>query len=180
MNTLLSSNQKRASGLPVIEVLGNFQQEDSLILTDMAAESGEAERWMVSMPEDGQDTHEIRFLASEQEKNPTIYLIQNGEKVKAQTSDFGQYISFMAEGSDVTFAVSAGRSQSGLMKLAAILVGGAAALGLFLHHILSRKRRSRKDHLRSSRRRKQASGGKGKAEKPSGTGYDEDEWLDDF
>lgn len=180
VNTLLSSNQKRASGLPVIEVLGNFQQEDSLILTDMAAESGEAERWMVSMPEDGQDTHEIRFLASEQEKNPTIYLIQNGEKVKAQTSDFGQYISFMAEGSDVTFAVSAGRSQSGLMKLAAILVGGAAALGLFLHHILSRKRRSRKDHLRSSRRRKQASGGKGKAEKPSGTGYDEDEWLDDF
>lgn len=168
VNTLLVSGQTREGGLPVIEVYGNFRQDDSLILTEMAAQSGEKERWMVSIPDDGKDTHEIRFLAPDDVKHPQIYLIQDGKKKKAETGTFGKYITFDAEGSDVAFSLESSRSGSLTGVIGAGIVA-AGALLVLIHAVLKKKRNRRKENLRSSRRKNPG----------SGKGYEEDDWLDD-
>ena len=170
VNTLLVSQQERSAGQPVIEVYGNFRDGDALILTEMAAESGEKERWMVSVPDDGQEKHQIRFLASDDTKNPEIYLIQNGKKTKVQTDTLGKYITFDAEGSDVAFCVEEKGTPGGLAGKIGIAVVAAGAAAVLLHGILKKKRNRKKEKLRSRNRK----GGSGSADT-----FDENEWLDD-
>ena len=171
VNTLLVSQQERSAGQPVIEVYGNFRDGDALILTEMAAESGEKERWMVSVPDDGQEKHQIRFLASDDTKKPEIYLIQNGKKTKAQTDTLGKYITFDAEGSDVAFCVEEKGTPGGLAGKIGIAVVAAGAAAVLLHGILKKKRNRKKEKLRSRNRK---GGGSGSADT-----FDENEWLDD-
>lgn len=168
INTLLTSHVTRESGQSVIEVLGSFRQDDSLLITELAAESGEKERWQISIPDDGQTSHEIRFLASDAIKNPVLYIVQDGKKTKVETTSFGQYISFTAEGNDVTLAVTSEPFRLGLTGIAAIAVAGAAIIGLLLHRAMTKKRRRKQDRLRSKKRQKNAE-----------DAFDDNEWLDD-
>ena len=172
IDTLLVSRQTREGGQPVIEVYGNFHKGDSLILTEMSAESGEQERWMVSIPDDGKESHEIRFLAPEGVKNPKIYRIQNGKKTKAETGTFGKYITFDAEGSDVAFSVENERAGglTGLIAAGAVAAGAAIVL---IHAILKKKRKRRKDNLQSTKRKKES------RENQNGSDASEDDWLDE-
>ena len=169
INTLLVSHQERSVGQPVIEVYGNFRDEDALVLTQMTAESGEKERWMVSIPDDGQEKHQIRFLASDDTRNPEIYLIQNGKKTKAVTDTLGKYITFDAEGNDVAFCVEEKGVAGGIAGKIGIAVVMAGAAAVLLHGILKKKQNRKKAKLRS---RNQKGGG-------NGDNFDESEWLDD-
>lgn len=181
INTLLVSGEKRSIGQPTIEVAGSFRQEDSLVVTMMRAEGKEEERWMVSIPDDGETVHQIRYLASDSNPDPVIYVIQNGQKTRVQTGTLGRYVTFDAEGTSVTFAVERGSFLDSLPVLGGTIAAAVGAAAVILHGILKRKRRERENHLRSgSRRRGGHRTGKGpKGSRPAGRRFDESEWLDD-
>ncbi len=181
INTLLVSGEKRSVGQPTIEVAGSFRQEDSLVVTLMRTEGTEEERWMVSIPEDGETVHQIRYLASDTNPDPVIYLIQDGKKTKVQTGTLGKYVTFDAEGSSVTFAVERGSFLDSLPVLGGTLAAAAGAVAVILHGILKKKRRERESRLRSGgRRRGGHRTGKGsKGSRPAGRYFDASEWLDD-
>ncbi len=157
VNTLLVSGEKRSTGQPAIEVVGNFRQEDSLIITKLRPEGSEEERWMVSIPEDADTSHQIRYLAPDDRSDVVIYLIQDGKRTKVSTGTFGKYLTFDAEGSEVTFAVEEKGLLAGigLPMLLGTLAAAAAAAAVLLHGILKRKRRQqrRNRRKRSERRR---------------------------
>lgn len=169
VNTLLVSQQTRSSGQPVIEVYGNFRSEDSLLLTEMSPENGELERWMVSVPDDGQEKHQIRYLAPEDAGDVEICLIRDGKKTKAETAPFGKYMTFDAEGSDVAFCVEKEGIPGGIAGKIGILLAAAGALAVLLHGIMKKKRNRKKEKLRS---RNRGNGG-------SGDSYEDDDWLDE-
>ena len=168
VNTLLVSQQTRSSGQPVIEVYGNFRSEDSLLLTEMPPKNGELERWMVSVPDDGQEKHQIRYLAPEDAGDVEIYLIRDGKKTRAETDSFGKYMTFDAEGSDVAFCVEKEGIPGGIAGKIGILLAAAGALAVLLHGIMKKKRNRKKEKLRS---RNRGNGG-------SGDSYEDDDWLD--
>ena len=181
INTLLVSGEKRSIGQPTIEVAGSFRQEDSLVVTMMRAEGKEEERWMVSIPDDGETVHQIRYLASDANPDPVIYLIQDGKKTRVQTETLGRYVTFDAEGTSVTFAVEMGSFLDSLPVLGGTIAAAAGAAAVILHGILKRKRRERESHLRSGSRRRggHRTGKSRKGSRPAGRRFDESEWLDD-
>ncbi len=148
VNTLLTSGQKRAKGMPTIEVEGNFNIGESLILTELAAESGERDRWMVTIPDDGQKEHEIRFMVPSDldSKDAQIYLIQDGKKKRVETGKNGKYLTFTAEGNDVAFVVEGGGSLKDLLLKVGIGAGAAAAAGGVGLVSLQRARRKKRRH----------------------------------
>ncbi len=167
VNTLLVSSQMRSAGQPAIEVYGDFRQGDELSVASMQTEGSEKERWMITIPDDGVTTHQIRYLAADTMKNPVIYLVQDGKKTKVTTGTNGQYLTFDAEGTNVIVAVEDGGVFSLLQLAACGAVLAAAALGIVIHRILMKKRRE----LRSSKRKER--------ERGRSDGYEDDEWLDD-
>ncbi len=154
--TLLTSGQKRAEGKPVIEVLGNFQAGDTLILTEMAPRMGERERWMVSFPEDGQEEHEIRYLVPEdlERDDPIIYIIGKGKARRAKTENNGAYLTFTAKGADVAFRVAGGKEQKDFLKIAAY--GGAALAAGTVVLLAFRKKDHRKKKRKNKKNREEA------------------------
>lgn len=206
INTLLVSGEKRSSGKSTIEVEGSFWQDDTLVVTLMRPEEGEEERWMVSVPEDGADTHQIRFLPADTASHPVIYLIRDGKKTKVETESFGQYLTFEAEGTEVTFCVENGGLTDRLPLLIGTMAAAAAAILVLVHGALKRRRRDKEQHLRSGRRKngslasdgrrsdkdrsdeaasgRRSAGGRntGRSRKknpPQKARFDESEWLDD-
>ncbi|MDO5545057.1 MAG: hypothetical protein Q4F81_04425 [Eubacteriales bacterium] len=142
--TSLESDTERSDGKPVLFVQGQFKAGDTL-----RAEPGDAafpeelgqvlEQWHLDIPADGLQTHNIRYLPSQE--RVTLYLLKNGVWEQADTEEMGSYLRFDAEGAEVEFAaVAQSSSRSRWVPPAAVLAGLAVLVGLIL---LGRKLKKR-------------------------------------
>ncbi len=109
---ILESKEKREGPLAVVLVEGNFVEEDFLTIAENQGE-GELspenedflEAWSVTIPDDGNPTHTIRFIPAERRRDLLIYVLENGEWAKANVKWDGKYMVFKAGGNGVTFAL---------------------------------------------------------------------------
>ncbi len=113
--TVLQSETLRENNRPIILVEGDFSGEDSVILetaeitSEMQSELQMAgkvmESWNISFSDDGQKRHSIRFLPAENMENAKLYLKENGEWNRLETTEIGSYTVFQAVGNEVELAV---------------------------------------------------------------------------
>ena len=104
--TVLESTEKRNEVLPIVLVEGKFTEEDSLILTKYQVSSddeGMMEQWNIAIPDDGQDTHIIRYYPPEDKKNVGLYIFSDGTWKRADARWDGKYLVFAGEGSNILF-----------------------------------------------------------------------------
>ena len=104
--TVLESTEKRNEVLPIVLVEGKFTEEDSLILTKYRVSSddeGMMEQWNIAIPDDGQDTHIIRYYPPEDKKNVGLYIFSDGTWKRADARWDGKYLVFAGEGSNILF-----------------------------------------------------------------------------
>ena len=142
--TTLASSQER-KGRPVILAQGNFEEDDSLSAeksNNMNVSGTVAERWSIELPDDGADTHTVRWLVPDDfdGEKLAVYVDTGSGQNKADTELNGSYLCFDMTGSgDFTVTQSAG-SKTLAIAVAAVLcaLAAAAAAG-----ISARKRKKR-------------------------------------
>jgi methyl-accepting chemotaxis protein len=136
--TTLASEAAREDARPIFYLDGLFQDGDVFSVqagpTDQSTPEGIpagsfrkrtlAEHWQLSIPEDGQTTHTLRFLPAEEDVEVWIRTSDGWSQVKTQA--VGRYLTFAAEGDNLEIAVCT-RSVSGWVW---ILVGTAAVAAL--------------------------------------------------
>lgn len=103
----LESEAKREDNRPVFLVEGLFSDGDILSAdpcqgqTDipLPQRAGTVlERWRLDIPEDGQPTHSVRYLASDEAgENLSVYVLMDGEWRALKTEPFGSYLTFEAD-----------------------------------------------------------------------------------
>lgn len=126
--TTLASARTRDGGLSVILVDGLFTTHSSLEVTEMKTEdrfNGEQvlEKWTVSVTDDGQASHTVRYLApGKKTSGINIYLLRDGSWEKAEYTVLGSYLLFTMDGTEATFMVTSSENH-----MAAIVLGVLSA-----------------------------------------------------
>lgn len=112
--TTLASTQTRSNRQSVILVDGMFKQEDMLNVEGDASDNANTEvtpdhpteRWTVEIPDDGNESHQMRYQAPEgRTEDVEIYVRKNGTWVQADTELMGIYHLFTVEGTEAEIAV---------------------------------------------------------------------------
>ncbi len=141
-------SQQNRDGKPDLFAVGQFRSGDELTCETLDAPvqsecSGALETWQLSLPEDGLDSHEIRYLPPEDAPSRlTVYVRQeDGSWAKVSHSTFGSYLTFQLEGSEGAFCVVAAAASYWLF---AAIAAAAVLLLLLLVVVLVKKRRRRK------------------------------------
>ena len=140
--TLLPADRQR-DHVTILFAEGNFQQDDTMHIASEETAADEAERWSVTLPDDGSTSHTFRYLAPDGAANVPLYLVdtKTGKRTALETGTMGEYLTFTAAGTSFTF--SCGKAAGiGLSKKTAAAAGGAALLVLLL--LLLRRRRKKK------------------------------------
>mgnify|MGYP004659795027 FL=1 len=132
----LSSNRKRG-GHSVLLVQGKFREGDALLANETEAAMDDAvEAWSLQIPDDGQESHAVRWLIPDKEKHYTAYT-DNGTGVeKADCQVNGSYLCFTMDGSGTVTIVSA--SQLSWWIWAA---GGGAVIAAAVVVLLARRKK---------------------------------------
>ncbi len=159
INTLLSSDKTRKSGPAVAEAAGRFKEKDFLGLKKLKAQAGETERWQMTIPDDGEETHEVRYLTPDESTDATVYVIRDGRKTKVKTGEFGKYLTFQidkksdilteggtaeAESYTVIFAVKESSSMGRIVRNIVIIAVVAAAGAFVIIRGIRKKKRNKK------------------------------------
>ena len=119
--TTLASEQMRPNNQSAILVDGMFKQEDTLNVEGSASNSAAfegsggkvelspenpTEHWTIDIPDDGDESHQIRYQAPEGEtEGVTIYVRQDGGWIQTDTELMGIYHLFTVEGTEAEIAV---------------------------------------------------------------------------
>ena len=111
--TTLASAQTRENGQSILLADGMFKQEAELVIADAgnAAEKTTPEDvtecWHITIPEDGNEQHQIRYQAPQGEtEGVSVYRKQNdGTWLQMDTELMGIYHLFTVEGTEADFAV---------------------------------------------------------------------------
>lgn len=155
INTLLSSKQTRKSGLAILEAAGKFNQKDQLDLKKVQPQKGEKERWIVTIPNDRESSHEMRYLPADDSSDVEIYVIQDGKKEKAKTEQNGKYTIFHiknvdssgnAGSMDAAFAVEEINETGRVIVIAVCVAAAAAVVSLLLIQRHRRKKKKQEGH----------------------------------
>lgn len=114
--TALETEEKRNGSMALAVVEGAFTEEDILGLEEYKKDYDApnknkviAEVWALTIPEDGSNTHVVRYLPPEEETGIDIYVLDDGGWSKVETEEDGKYLTFMAEKEEVVFLVMARR-----------------------------------------------------------------------
>lgn len=144
ITTLIPGDQTRANGITFLYADGQFHEDDTLHLTKLTdTVDGETERWQVEVPDDGQESHQFRYLATDSStENTKLYLVNEdtGERTQLSTDTMGDYLTFTVEGS--SFILSAETESAG--SYTPVIIGAAAAAGAVLLVLLLVKKRKKK------------------------------------
>ena len=167
--TLLSSPETRSGGLPAVLVEGSFRKADSIQCMQEPPVNDAVDRWNIEIPDDGQTSHVIRYLPSDENMKPediTIRLVGAAtadtdtatHTAVTGTSTFGKYLTFTAEGDNVTFEVLwhrrsiADRIRPYLPAAAAAgAAAGAAALAARIAYVRRKRRHRHHPHHESGK-----------------------------
>lgn len=142
--TALPSQQQREKKA-LLFVQGQFQEGDALDVTagTSPCDLSPVEQWKVTIPADGQQTHTLRYLPSQEDVQ--IYLLRSGSWTAVPEKEMGAYLSFCADGPEVEFAVVPQDPPSPWLWVAgAVLALGILALALMAWK--KRRERGRKFH----------------------------------
>lgn len=155
--TTLAGSFLRENNQSSILVDGMFAQEDEITveklgtadvqvsLSDAQEPEELTECWQIEIPDDGGESHQIRYQAPRgQTEGVEIYVQDTGASgwKKAETELMGIYFLFPAEGNSVKIAVSV--TQKGIMDYIAFIIAGAVALILLIVLIVHKKRKKRR------------------------------------
>lgn len=131
-NTALRSEQTRNNGRAVFYVEGAFGTNDKLSATLQPTLSsgfelhfGEeaSEQWMLTIPDDGQKEHTVRFLTPDGETSGhRVYLKVDGKWQKAKIEPLGSYITFTTQGTEIEIAVVSAVMSRTMIAVVAIVI----------------------------------------------------------
>lgn len=138
--TTLASQQTRDNGQSAILADGMFRQEDMLDVTGGAVSDSNSvdgvtnipqeelvENWMIKIPEDGEESHQLRYQAPEsQTDGVTIYVKKDGGWEQTAPTLMGMYHLFSVDGTEAELAVYI--HEKDIMDYLAYLILGAAVL----------------------------------------------------
>lgn len=137
--TALASIYEREDGRPVFFAKGSFGDRDSLTVSvrDLPGELRNAvESWQLTIPDDGQESHTVRYLPLEVGKKYKVYAKQDGSWKQRSTETIGSYLAFDLPGNTAELAVVPGSSVP-----AWVIVTAAAAVVLAGGTVLIRRRK---------------------------------------
>ena len=137
--TALASIYEREDGRPVFFAKGSFGDRDSLTVSvrDLPGELRNAvESWQLTIPDDGQESHTVRYLPIEVGKKYKVYAKQDGSWKQLSTETIGSYLAFDLPGNTAELAVVPGSSVP-----AWVIVTAAAAVVLAGGTVLIRRRK---------------------------------------
>ena len=137
--TALASIYEREDGRPVFFAKGSFGDRGSLTVSvrDLPGELRNAvESWQLTIPDDGQESHTVRYLPIEVGKKYKVYAKQDGSWKQLSTETIGSYLAFDLPGNTAELAVVPGSSVP-----AWVIVTAAAAVVLAGGTVLIRRRK---------------------------------------
>ena len=137
--TALASIYEREDGRSVFFAKGSFGDRDSLTVSvrDLPGELHNAvESWQLTIPDDGQESHTVRYLPIEVGKKYKVYAKQDGSWKQLSTETIGSYLAFDLPGNTAELAVVPGSSVP-----AWVIVTAAAAVVLAGGTVLIRRRK---------------------------------------
>ena len=126
----LSSSVTRENGRPVFFVDGFFGGSNAVQVTqqDITADvHGVTEQWLLEFTDDGNETHQIRYLTPGRAKGKVYVKQADGSWHKVETGSFGSYTTFTTTGTEVEVAFVPAK-----LPIWAFCAGGAALLVLLL------------------------------------------------
>ena len=126
----LSSSVTRENGRPVFFVDGFFGGSNAVQVTqqDITADVyGVTEQWLLEFTDDGNETHQIRYLTPGKAKGKVYVKQDDGSWHKVETGSFGSYTTFTTTGTEVEVAFVPAK-----LPVWAFCAGGAALLVLIL------------------------------------------------
>ena len=123
--TLLSSKAKRPDAKPVFLAEGEFYGSDELIVMQEVVPEAigqePAEQWDVEIPDDGADTHRLRFLKDPAMTDVVLCRLQDGQWQPLEVEAMGEYLTFSVQGDQVTIGVMEGKNGSALHRVKELL-----------------------------------------------------------
>ena len=126
----LSSSVTRENGRPVFFVDGFFGGSNAVQVTqqDITADvHGVTEQWLLEFTDDGNETHQIRYLTPGKAKGKVYVKQADGSWHKVETGSFGSYTTFTTTGTEGEVAFVPAK-----LPVWAFCAGGAALLVLLL------------------------------------------------
>ncbi len=149
--TTLASAQTRENGQSILLADGMFKQEAELVIADTgnAAEKTTPEDvtecWHITIPEDGNEQHQIRYQAPQGEtEGVSVYRKQNdGTWLQMDTELMGIYHLFTVEGTEAEIAVCIQdrRLQAYLVYGSPAVLAATAVIAFFVGKNRKRKKR---------------------------------------
>ena len=145
--TALASDVTRGSGKPVILLEGSFSDRDRAVIRQTedyaAADSGNGEEWTLSVPDDGADTHMVRFLPPSAGAAMTVrQILPDGTVLEPETEMIGSYCRFPVQGREVLLRMEYEVRETNVL-LFWLIVGAVAVLLLFVLTLRILKKRKR-------------------------------------
>ena len=139
--TTLASTQQR-DGQPVLLVQGKFREGDALRVSEGSASLTEnvVETWAVTIPKDGQETHNVRWRMTDKGDRYTVYQETDSGARKLDSAVDGSYLCFTVDGSATVTVVSAQRMTWWIWAAGGGALLLAAGAVLLLHRRTSRKK----------------------------------------
>ena len=142
--TALPSTYEREDGRSVFFAKGWFGDRDSLTVAmqDAPAELKNAvEGWYVQIPEDGLESHTLRYLPLDADQKYKVYAKQDGTWKQLDTETIGSYLAFDAPGNEAEIAIV----RAGSIPLWLIAAVAAAVLLLVILLVIRKKRKNKKN-----------------------------------
>ena len=137
----LASENVRSTGRPIFYVEGNFSDTDVLTVSESDANAYEVEKentnglinlffervleeqWLITIPDDGLESHVLRYLPSTiSSKTPEIYIHGENGWEKADLNEMGSYYALDADGNEAELAVIAVTPLYGSFATTAVIV----------------------------------------------------------
>lgn len=178
--TTLAGIQLRSSGQSAVLVDGKFTKDDQFSATlKNDADPDIIEHWQLIVPNDQASGHLIRYCPPDGVTDVNIYLLNGSDRVSAEVSKMGKYVTFTASGNDVEFLVEDAGLNPLMKYLKYEIAGGAGILAIILAVIISKRSKRKKaagTGVKSSG--KKSSGKKSPDKKSSGSDSPEDDIID--
>lgn len=133
--TALESAEKRDSGLPIFVAEGNFTSGDSITIAENGSSEG-FESWNITLPNDGTESHRVRFLTSIKPSQALVTVTENGVQRTAEAEIDGKYLVVEISGNSAVITVS----EMDYTVLIIAAASAAAAAGIIILIIIIRKK----------------------------------------
>ncbi|MCR5672971.1 MAG: hypothetical protein K6F87_04575 [Lachnospiraceae bacterium] len=138
----LASEQVRPNNQSVFLVDGRFVETDKLMLTAISQGDANVEEYVLTIPDDKQLVHRIRFQKSAEDEDITISVKNGDEYEEVPCEQFGKYITFTAGGNEVVVkcAVKEKGDHTKWYIIVGSAVAGLAAVSVVIGRLLLRRK----------------------------------------